>query len=69
MNEELAKEILIEGVDARELYGAQNSYLGLIREYSPNVKLIARGDRIKVMGAQKTVQRNRIRRNLPSSFA
>lgn len=55
MNEEFAKEILIEGVDARELYGAQNSYLGLIREYSPNVKLIARGDRIKVMGAQKDV--------------
>ena len=47
MSEEVVKEILIEGVDARELYGAQNAYLEQMQELSPKVKVVARGDKIK----------------------
>ena len=50
MSEEIQKEILIEGVDARELYGAQNAYLEQMRELSPKLKIVARGDTIKALG-------------------
>ncbi len=55
MSEESVKEILIEGVDARELYGAQNVYLEQIRELSPKLKVVARGDKVKVLGSRSDV--------------
>ena len=55
MSEEISKEILIEGVDARELYGAQNAYLEQMRELCPKVKIVARGDKIKALGARSDV--------------
>ena len=55
MREEITKEILIEGVDARELYGAQNAYLEQMRELCPKVKIVARGDKIKALGAKSDV--------------
>ena len=55
MSEEITKEILIEGVDARELYGAQNAYLEQMRELCPKVKIVARGDKIKALGAKSDV--------------
>lgn len=49
------REILIEGVDTRELYGAQNAYLELMRSLSPKVKVVARGSSLKVLGAKEDV--------------
>lgn len=53
MSEEILKEIMIEGVDARELYGAQNAYLEQMRELMPKLKIVARGDTIKALGARR----------------
>ena len=55
MSEEIVKEIIIEGVDARELYGAQDAYLEQMRELCPKVKIVARGDKIKALGARSDV--------------
>ena len=46
---------MIEGVDARELYGAQNAYLEQMRELMPKLKIVARGDTIKALGAKEDV--------------
>ena len=53
--EAINKEILIEGVDPRELYGAQDAYLELMRELSPKVKIVARGSSLKALGAKRDV--------------
>ena len=52
MSEEIIREIIIEGVDARELYGAQDAYLDEMRELCPKLKIVARGDKIKAIGAK-----------------
>ena len=54
--EAINREILIEGVDPRELYGAQDAYLELIRELSPKVKIVARGSSLKALGAKRDVE-------------
>ena len=53
--EAINKEILIEGGDPRELYGAQDVYLELMRELSPKVKVVARGSSLKALGAKRDV--------------
>ena len=55
MSEEIVKEILVEGVDARELYGAQDAYLEQMRELCPKVNIVARGEKIKALGAKSDV--------------
>ena len=55
MSEDIVKEILVEGVDARELYGAQDAYLEQMRELCPKVKIVARGSQIKALGAKSDV--------------
>ena len=55
MSEEITKEILVEGVDARELYGPQDAYLEQMRELCPKVKIVARGSQIKALGAKSDV--------------
>ena len=57
MAEEVGKEIAVEGVDPRELYGAQNVYLEQIKELHPQLKLIARGSSLKVLGPGAAVER------------
>ena len=54
--EAINREILIEGVDPRELYGAQDAYLELMRELSPKVKVVARGSSLKALGAKRDVE-------------
>ena len=49
-SEEINKLIPIEGVDTRELYGAQDVYLEQIRALSPTVKIVARGSSLRVLG-------------------
>lgn len=49
---DVGKEIPVEGVDPRELYGPQNVYLDRIRTLHPSLKIIARGSTLKVLGAE-----------------
>ena len=51
------KEIFIEGVDTRELYGAKNLYLEQIKALHPKLKIIARGHTLKVLGARGDIER------------
>ncbi len=57
MTETVGKEIGIEGVDPRELYGAQNVYLDQIKELHPQLKIIARGSSLKVLGPKTETER------------
>lgn len=43
MGEEISKEIVVDGVDPRELYGAQDVYLEQIRALHPALRIVARG--------------------------
>ena len=57
MNQEaINKEIIFEGVDPRELYGAQSIYLEQMRDLSPKVKIVARGSSLKVLGSKRDVE-------------
>lgn len=51
------KEILIEGVDPRELYGPQNCYLEQIKALHPGLKIVARGSILKILGAKAEQER------------
>ncbi|MBE6181393.1 MAG: PhoH family protein [Rikenellaceae bacterium] len=51
MSEAVAKEIVVEGVDPRELYGSQNIYLDQIKSLNPQLKIVARGSSLKVLGS------------------
>ncbi len=55
-NEAINKEVIIEGVDPRELYGAQECFLEQMRKLSPTVKIVARGSSLKVLGAKRDVE-------------
>lgn len=57
MTEAVGKEILIEGVDPRELYGPQNVYLEQIKTHYPSLKLVARGQSLKALGPEDETRR------------
>lgn len=57
MTETVGKEIALEGVDPRELYGAQNVYLEQIKSLHPTLKIVARGQSLKVLGPEADTQR------------
>ncbi len=57
MTDQLGKEIVIDGVDPRELYGPQNVYLEQLRTMFPELKIVARGSSLKVLGAEREVAR------------
>ena len=57
MTESVGREILIEGVDPRELYGPQNVYLEQIKSLHPALKIVARGSALKILGPEAETQR------------
>ena len=57
MTETLGREIAVEGVDPRELYGAQNVYLEQIKALHPALKIVARGQSLKVLGPEAETRR------------
>ena len=57
MTETVGKEILIEGVDPRELYGPQDAYLDQIKSLHPALKIVARGSSLKVLGPEAETRR------------
>ena len=50
------KTIHIDGVDPRELFGAQDTYLEMIREQYPALRIVARGSKMKVMGEERLIE-------------
>ena len=57
MTEAVGKEIAIEGVDPRELYGPRNVYLDQIKALHPQLRIVARGSSLKVLGAKSAAER------------
>ena len=57
MTESVSKEVLIEGVDPRELYGPRNVYLDQIKALHPQLRIVARGSSLKVLGSEAETQR------------
>ncbi len=51
------KVIELEGVDPRELYGAQGCYLEQIAEMHPELRIMARGSSLKVSGSEEQIER------------
>lgn len=49
------KEIELEGVDPRELYGAHDCFLEQMRELHPELRIISRGSSLKIEGAEEQV--------------
>lgn len=49
------KEISIPYVDPLELFGANNAKFKLIRSYFPRLKIVARGNVVKVVGAPEDI--------------
>lgn len=44
------KEIFIKDIPLVELYGINDSKMGIIKEHFPNIKIVARGDALRVSG-------------------
>lgn len=49
------REIVIEGVDTRELYGVNDAYIEQIKTLHPKLKIIARGSTLKVLGSEADI--------------
>ncbi len=47
---DMHKEIELEGIDPRELYGNKDQYLDQIKSLNPELKIVARGNSLKVLG-------------------
>lgn len=50
-------ELTINSVDLYELYGDKDAKLNLIRAAFPNLKVTSRGEKLKIIGDKKDVQR------------
>ena len=47
----------IEGVDPVDLYGEKNSRLNLVKNAFPELKIVSRGNNLKIVGQGKDAQR------------
>ena len=53
----IEKIVYLEGIDPLDLFGVNNSLYEKIKSFFPKLKLVARGDEIKVMGESSEIQR------------
>src|SRR6056297_1856340 len=51
----IEKVIYLEGIEPVNLYGVKNARLEKIKEFYPKLKIIARGDEIKVKGEEQLI--------------
>ena len=51
-----ARDIVVDGVDIRELYGVKNVYLEQIKAMHPKLRIVARGNTLKVLGSQQDTE-------------
>ena len=52
----IEKTVYLEGIDPLDLYGVNNSLYEKIKGYFPKIKIIARGEEIKLMGETVEIQ-------------
>ena len=53
----MAEQILqIENVDPKDLYGPNDKYLDKVKQLFPKLKIIARGDFVKIMGDEEEME-------------
>ncbi len=57
MAETVRREIRLDGVDPRELYGPRNVYLERIEALHPQLKIVARGSSLRVSGPETETER------------
>ena len=57
MADTVRREIMLEGVDPRELYGPRNAYLERIEALHPQLKIVARGSSLRVSGPETETER------------
>src|SRR5580700_9894779 len=50
------KDIFIEDIPLIELYGINDSRMEIIKEYFPGLKIIARGDSLKISGSHESIE-------------
>ncbi|MCK9481551.1 MAG: PhoH family protein [Bacteroidia bacterium] len=62
------KLITIEGIEPQRIYGSNDYVLNLIKELSPNIKIIGRGNEIKINGDKKDIESFEKKLNLYFSF-
>ena len=55
--EHVGLEVDLDGIDPRELYGPQNVCLEQMLQMHPRLKIVARGSKLKVIGAEQDTQR------------
>lgn len=55
MAESTDRIITVEGVDTRELYGANDVYIEQIKALHPKLRIVARGSTLKVLGSAKDI--------------
>ncbi len=51
------KEIILEGVDLLDFFGVKNAKLELIRSFFPKLKIVGRGNLLKVSGNEEEINR------------
>jgi len=49
------KTLQVENIDPLAIYGTNNQYLNLIKSYFPKLKIVARGNKIKVNGEARSI--------------
>ena len=64
----IEKTVYLEGIDPLDIYGVNNSLYEKIKSFFPKLKLVARGDEIKVMGESSEIQRFETTVNLLVSY-
>ncbi len=57
MTDTQEREIIIDDVDTRELYGAKNVYLEHIKAMHPKLRIVVRGSVLKAIGAKSDTER------------
>ncbi len=60
----LEKIIYLESIEPIDVYGVNNMNLELIRNYFPKIKIVARGNEIKVLGTRTEIARFENRMNV-----
>jgi len=53
----IEKVVYLEGIDPLEIYGINNSLYEKIKSFFPKLKIVARGDEIKVIGDTSEIER------------
>src|SRR5580698_6226865 len=50
------KDIFIEDIPLIELYGINDSRMEIIKEYFPKLKIVARGDSLRISGSHESIE-------------